>query len=297
MKFKKIICLLLSCTFIFVSLCISTFAADYETFTPFYGSVYTYGSSPRYASISVKWNANGITEFNAYNDTLEKDLVFYNYDRQAYATKCTSFQTELPNSYLDTQFLDNDNESVITAGTLSADELLADRMYTTHFTLSDYNSSSSMYKMQIQEGYYFIIEDKWTVMAQTTNTVIPFKNGFTAPENRGWYYEIEDNNSTSNAQSTSVGYWSSGTINSSNDIDYWKFSGQGSKSFRLICPSGTDYDFTIYDSYGNVITYNVLVDIDSETLVTLPSGTYYIKIFSAYGSNPTENYRLMITNT
>lgn len=276
---------------------VASAASDYQTFTPYHGNAFIREyNSIKYATVRVKWNASGITEFNASNDTFEKDLVFYNYDGEAYATGCSSYESELPNTYWDTQFLDGNNELRCSVGTFSADEIVANSMYYTYMMLADENNSnSSMYKVQLQEGYY-IFQSTWAVVAQTTNTLIPFKSGFMAPESRTWSYETENNNTQATARDTGIGYWNSGTMSTEDDIDYWKLSGAGRKNFRLICPSGLDYDMRIYNSSGTIIAYSYSTSDDHSTTITLPSGTYYIKIYSINQSSTTENYRLIITN-
>lgn len=175
--------------------------ADYTTFTPHYGRISTYESgNSRYAYIYGKWNNTGITEFDASNDTYEQEVIFYNYDGSAYATTCTSFQSDLPSAYKDTQALDSGNEMNIAVGTTDADSLEADKYYYTTMTLNKTSSSSSMYKVQSQEGYYIILPSTWTTFAETTNRTIPFRQGFTAPEARYWSYEVNPNGTTSSAK-------------------------------------------------------------------------------------------------
>lgn len=244
----------------------------------------------------MKWNEQGISEFNASNDTFEHDLIFYNYDDNAYATSITSYESELPDSYIDTQFLDGDDELNCSVGTTAANEIESNKMYYTYLTLDDGLSDSSMYKVSLQEGHYFLFSSTWTTFAETTNLVIPFKSGFYAPEFRTWLYEFENNDTQTNAPTTHVGYWNSGTLSSESDVDYYKFSGAGSKNFRLICPDGTDYDMIVYNASGTLIGSTLSTNTDSSCNITLTSGTYYIKIYSHRGSSSTSNYRLILTN-
>ncbi len=267
-------------------------------FTPYHGNAYTRKyNGTKYATVRVKWNLQGITEFDSQTDTFEEDLIFYNYDHTAYATEISSYESELPDSYLDTQAGDPDDEKNCSVGTTAADEIIANTMYYTYMTLIDgTESDSSMFKVNVQEGYYIVFPSPWFVYAQTTNTVIPFKNGFTAPESRTWLYEFENNDTQSNAIDTGVGYWGSGTLASTSDVDYWKITGAGTKNFRLICPSGKDYDMEIFNSSGVSVGGCFSINEDDSYSITLTSGTYYMKIYSYSGSSTTENYRLMITN-
>ena len=190
-------------------------AADYTTFTPHYGAISIYESGNyRYAYIFAKWNDTGITEFDASNDTYEQEVIFYNYDGNAYATTCTSFQSDLPSAYKDTQALDSGNEMNIAIGTTDADSLESDKYYYTTMTLNKTSSNSSMYKVQSQEGYYIIFPSTWTTFAETTNRTIPFKQGFTAPETRYWSYEVDPNGTISSAKAAYMNEWNGGTIDS-----------------------------------------------------------------------------------
>lgn len=97
---KKLIAIIvLSCMLICLFPISALATADFLTYTPYYGYSYFYTSnSERYARINVKWNNAGIAEFNASNDTYEQELVFYNYDNTAYATSCSTYQTNVPDT-------------------------------------------------------------------------------------------------------------------------------------------------------------------------------------------------------
>ncbi|MDR3207226.1 MAG: hypothetical protein LBT60_02740 [Oscillospiraceae bacterium] len=202
---------------------IDTFAvAPLITFTPAAGTVYTYQSGDhRYAQLTAMWNSAGIAEFNATNDTYEHELIFYNYDNNAYATFCSSFTSSLPNAYADTQFLDSNNEYNIAVGTTNAHNIMSGNNYTIKLTLNVTNSSSSRYKVQGQEGYYVVYPSTLTTFAETTSKIAPFATGFTAPETRSWRHETEPNATISSAAIGGTTEFLSGTIATATDEDYY----------------------------------------------------------------------------
>lgn len=78
--------------------------ANYDTYTPHSGYFNCYSENNEdYAGVYFVWDNSMMGEFNASNDTYEQDVVFYNYDGNAYATGASAYQTNLPEGYLDTQ--------------------------------------------------------------------------------------------------------------------------------------------------------------------------------------------------
>lgn len=294
---KKLLSILLIVSVI-ISLLIVTVYADEDclTYTPYYGYSRFYTSNGnKYARIDVKWNSTGITEFNSYNDTYEQELVFYNYDNSAYATSCSTYQTTIPDAYLDTQLFDGGNEANLAIGTTSANDIEANKEYYYIYTLSGSNGNESMYKISSQEGHYlFLIPSTYTTFAQSTTHVIPFKNGYTAPESRGWYTEVEPNGTTSTANQRYKTRWLSGTLCNTNDVDYVKIYLSGATNIRFISPDGTDYDVKIYNSSGTYITGLTSSSNEQTHSYTFTAGNYYFKIYSYSGSSTTNVYRLII---
>ena len=270
-------------------------AADFLTYTPYYGYLYFYTSNnERYTRINVKWNNAGIAEFNASNDTYEQELVFYNYDNTAYATSCSTYQTNVPDSYLDTQLLDNGNEANLAIGTTSANEIESYTSYYYIYNLKWSNGTSSMYKVSAQEGYYLIFPSTYTTFAQSTTHMIPFKSGYTAPESRGWYTEVEPNNSTSVADARYTAKWLSGVLSTTSDIDYVKIYLSRQKKIHFISPSNTDYDLAIYDASGSFVTGLYSTSSEQVKTYTFSAGYCYFKVYSHDGSSTTNVYRLIV---
>jgi hypothetical protein len=68
-----------------------------EQFTPYKGqSNISEDSTSRYSKQLMYWRTGSLKEFDSWNDTYEHETIFYNYDGSAYATKPTSYQTNLP---------------------------------------------------------------------------------------------------------------------------------------------------------------------------------------------------------
>jgi len=294
---KKIFPTLLICAILVGMFGVTAYAAENVlSYTPYYGYSYFYTSnSERYARINVKWNNAGITEFDSYNDTYEQELVFYNYDNTAYATTCSSYQTNIPDAYLDTQLLDSGNEANLAIGTTSADDIQSYTSYYYIYNLKGSNGTESMYKISSQEGHYlFLIPSTFTTFAQSTTHLIPFKSGYTAPESRTWNTEVEPNNATGVADTRNATNWLSGVLSTTDDVDYVKFQLSGTKSIRFISPSGTDYDVKIYNASGTCLTGLYSTANEQTMTYTFTSGYYYFKIYSYSGSSATDVYRLIV---
>lgn len=294
---KKLLPIVLVVSTLICLLGVTAYAAeDVLTYTPYYGFSYYYTSnSERYARINVKWNRAGITEFNSYNDTYEQELVFYNYDNTAYATTCSAYQTNIPNAYLDTQLFDDGNESNLAIGTTSADEIEPETAYYYIYNLKGSNGTESMYKIGSQEGQYlFLIQSTYTTFAQSTTYLIPFKSGYTAPETRGWYTEVENNDTVEKADIRYLSKWLSGVISDENDVDYVKMYLSGQKTIRFISPSGNDYDVAIYDESGTNIIGLYSMSTEQTRTYTFTEGYYYFKIYPYTGSSATDVYRMIV---
>ena len=90
--------------------------------------------------------------------------MFYNYDNTAYATGCSSYQTNIPDAYLDTQLLDSGNEANLAIGTTSATDIKAETEYYYIYNLKGSNRTESMYKISSQEGHYlFLIPSTYNI--------------------------------------------------------------------------------------------------------------------------------------
>lgn len=292
---KKLLSLTCVCCLLVCLLIPTAYAADFLTYAPFYGYCYfSTSDGERYARITVKWNDAGIEEFDASNDTYEQELVFYNYDDTAYATTCSVYQTNIPDPYLDTQLLDDGNEANLAIGTTSADEIVADTSYYYVYNLKGSNSTASMYKVSSQEGYYIVLPSTFSTFAQSTAHLIPFKSGYTAPEARGWYTEVEPNGSTGMADVRYPSWWLSGVLSTTSDVDYIYMYLNGNQDITFISPSNTDYDVAIYNSSGTHIT-GLGSSLNEQTITyTFPAGYYYFKIYSFSESSTTNVYRLIV---
>lgn len=272
---------------------------DHDTFTPYRGYLDLYeeedddDNEVRYADFDIKWdNSDNISEFNSSTDTYEQEIIFYNYNDEAYATSYSSYQSDLPDAYADTQFCDDDDEAVITVGTTSADEIEAGEYYYVNFTLSDYEGDSCKYKVQCQEGRYYIVGSTWTTFSQTTSKVIPFHNDFITPDYIKWRSEVEPNDESDDSLRSVSNAWVSGVLDTTSDVDFWKIRLSGDEEIRFISPDGTDYDVTIYDSDGDLVKR--LLSTNTEQVITddFDRDMYYIKIYSFSGSSESDRYYL-----
>lgn len=293
---------------VFALSCLTTTAyadAAFHSYTPYTGMVDIYQSgSNRYAEMYMKWNSNGLSEFNLTTDTYEHELIFYNYDDLAYASSILTYQTTLPSSYLDTQEFDGVtngwDEMNLAVGTSNPTQLVAENQYYIRLQLDGFNSSSSMYKIQAQEGYSLLgIDSKWSIFPESTSTIIPFRSGYTAPEmGRCWIIADESNDTFDTATYGFADWWMSGTLSSQSDVDWIKFFASGSTTIRFDVPNGYDYDIHIYDISGNLLT-SMTSDQQIETLTYnfSSAGMYRLKVVCRQypgTTSTTSPYRIMI---
>lgn len=280
---------------------ISSFAegdANGETYTPYKGHVLIGDDlDGRFASQDLYWSSHSLEEFDASNDTYEQEVIFYNYDGEAYATTATSYESDLPDTYLDTQAFDGDNEYNIAVGCFDPNLINGGDWYDTEIRLNTTESDESMYKISCQEGYSIGEIGPWNVFSQSTSKIIPFDNEFAAPDDRRWRYEWEYNDSRSMADENYRSRWCVGNISSSSDEDYWKFYNISTRTvdFLLKLPnSEVDYDIKIYDEDGDYVTGSFEgAGNDEEFSVTLSEGDYYMKVYSYSGYDETTNYQLI----
>ena len=273
--------------------------ANYDTYTPNSGYFSCYSQNNKnYAQVVFSWDSSMMSEFDSGFDTYEQDVVFYNYDGNAYATTASAYQTTLPEGYLDTQLFDRDNEANISVGTTAADTLEPSKQYYVLLELDGQQSNSSMYKINCQEGYH-IFTSTYTVFGQSTTTVIPFKQGYVAPESRGWDTEVEGNDSFAQAGVRYTQCWNTGSLSSASDNDYYKiYISTGTKNIRFIRPSSVDYRLNLYDSNQNLLVS--YCDNNKDTLYSYnftSSGYYYFRIMPATlgSAGINEMYYLIIT--
>lgn len=109
-------------------------------------------------------------------------------------------------------------------------------------------------------------------------------------------YEVNDTTAKATPISSSGTYYAN--IHDSKDVDYYKLtlSSGGRVSISLAnIPSGTNYDLELYNSSNSKLAGSNNTGTTNENISqALQSGTYYIKVFSAYGSSYTSNYKLSI---
>lgn len=95
----------------------------------------------------------------------------------------------------------------------------------------------------------------------------------------------------------------SGTIDNQDDIDWYKFilTSDADIAVRLQnIPSGTDYDIVVY-TYTNgeflEVGRSITDGNEDESIIShLPAGSYFIKIYSYWGSSENQSYRLSIND-
>lgn len=162
----------------------STMAAT-NTWVPTSGTAYAWpsgeNSSATYMQLDYRWSsASRMTTLTGNsNSTLEGEILFYNYDGSAIATRWynQTYTTNQPSPYLDTQFLDGSDEINFTVGCSDASSMTAGKLYYWYAYGNRTSSNACKAKVNFQRGHRLIAEnygDPWNVFADQTSTVIAF---------------------------------------------------------------------------------------------------------------------------
>lgn len=134
------------------------------------------------------------------NETLEVQIVFYDYDDNAYADGWYNYdqynkyrgqywETNQPRPYWDTLVLDN-NEKSFAVGCSDANQFQADKMYY-WWGYGEKNSSGSWTKVSAQRGYRLpstCYERSWCVEGEQTAIIVDFTEHWSTPGSKSWTY-------------------------------------------------------------------------------------------------------------
>lgn len=128
------------------------------------------------------------------NETLEMDLMFYNYDGEGYVTYYYGddtygvyWETNQPRPYHDTDFDDNENEPALCIGCSDANLYEVDQYYY-WWCYGVKNSDGGSAEVAAQRGYRSpsgIYESCWNVFAEQTIEVVGYAD-FDVPGSVSW---------------------------------------------------------------------------------------------------------------
>jgi len=166
------------------------------------GDTHTYVSSYTGKTIYNWWIWNTDEDLAGLrrdsNETLEMDVVFYNYDGKAWAInwpcslcyRGTNWDSNQPNAYGDTQLDDGTNERPFSVGSADATKFVSNRWY--YFVIYDVRGASSgptMTKLQAQRGHRSPsgCYSTYCVYADNTVTIVPF-SAYYSPGDCYWRY-------------------------------------------------------------------------------------------------------------
>lgn len=135
-----------------------------------------------------------------YNETLEMDIVFYNYDGNAYAYNWynysdtnryqgTYWDTNQPWPYWDTLASDGNDERSFCVGCSDANLFQANTLYY-WWGYAVKHSNGSMAKIVAQRGYRspdYRLSDTWSVFSEQSQIIVPFSS-WTTPGSKSWTY-------------------------------------------------------------------------------------------------------------
>lgn len=113
--------------------------------------------------------------------------------------------------------------------------------------------------------------------------------------------EKESNNTLATANSMTLSTTMTGTISSSGDQDWFKFTTTSKGVYRIglsNIPANADYDLALFDANSKIIANSGTSNKYESICTSLnASTTYYIKVFSANGYSTTVKYQLRISTT
>ena len=114
--------------------------------------------------------------------------------------------------------------------------------------------------------------------------------------------EIESNNTMGTADNITLSSGRRGSISTSTDIDWYKFtpSNSGKYRFDLInIPQGEDYDLYLYDANGSLIAQSGSTCNNEFIVKALISGTtYYLKVSGYdYSYSASDYYKIQVVST
>lgn len=128
-----------------------------------------------------------------------------------------------------------------------------------------------------------------------TSTPSPVPTSYVYP-----YIEYEPNDSFETAISIHTGTVYESTIESSADIDWYKYVSEGAMDrIELTLPADRNYDVFAYDQNQNLLASGVrtgLGESEKVTYRTAPGQTYYIKIVGANGQHSFLPYSFKVTS-
>lgn len=139
-------------------------------------------------------------------------------------------------------------------------------------------SGNESVEIGLPAGTYFVRIQDYT---NTANTPYAFRVGFTPSE----LYEKEFNNSLQTSNSINVNQTYKGTLQTSSDTDFYKFTLTQPGNITLKMPriSNTSWRVTLMD--GNASTYKSfntsytnIVSGDETAQIGLPAGDYYVRV-------------------
>jgi hypothetical protein len=134
------------------------------------------------------------------NETLEMDLVVYNYDNNAYIYNWLNYSSSTPpgtlwdsnqpRAYWDTQDFDDSNERSFTVGSADANLFEPNTFYYWWGYAQKNKNTNSWVKISAQRGYRLPswVYSTWSVFSEQGVVVIPFSQHKTIPGTVNWTY-------------------------------------------------------------------------------------------------------------
>lgn len=140
----------------------------------------------------------------------------------------------------------------------------------------------------------------WRVQSLCSSSSSAFSQAQFTTTAAGCGTAFEPNETQAAAATISAGVANSAAITTSTDNDYFKITTTGTNNitYRLVGPSGVDFDMTILNSAGTSIGSGTSGSAtETVTLNNQAAGTYSIRIFGYNGANSASCYTLTVTVT
>lgn len=152
-----------------------------------------YSTGHRYVYQSFEWNnwrMGNLKRINSYNVTYEPDAT-YNRAYGTYLGSVVSWSSNLPNRYLDTEFLDRFTSRgirVLTVGTADAHKLRANKRYYTSIRATRGKQNGESAGATAQNGYRYPAGcfSRWCIEGRASDVLIFVNSGYNIPGARHW---------------------------------------------------------------------------------------------------------------
>lgn len=162
---------------------------------------------------------------------------------------------------------------------------------TLYKTIATTNSYEQIRDMEVENDKVYYIQ-VYPATVKYSSSRYYLRTTFTAEDDT-----FEPNNTLQDSKTISTNTYVLGTIHKATDVDYYTITpNSGVLNITLSSiPSTCDYRFVVYNSSNRVVAETTQNGNKDKSLsITVPSGKYFIKVYSSSGSDKSKEYRLTV---